>query len=182
MLSYHADATIETNPYELGLDRLVAVDSEVEFIGKDALAPHPRRGTPAAPGRPRHRHGPADRAQHHVLAESPRRASGPAKVTSAVWSPRLEQNIALAMISTLSTPMPARQLAVETNLGPTGRRGRRQAVLRPEEIDHDRRKPLVVDRPSLDATTAKICRWPTTVRPPQPCERLQPTARNYRRG
>ncbi|MEL0140141.1 MAG: hypothetical protein VW800_07210, partial [Acidimicrobiaceae bacterium] len=27
MLSYHADATIDTNPFELGLDRLVAVDS-----------------------------------------------------------------------------------------------------------------------------------------------------------
>ena len=37
MLSYHADATIDTNPFELGLDRLVAVDSDVDFIGKDAL-------------------------------------------------------------------------------------------------------------------------------------------------
>ena len=37
MLSYHADATIDTNPFELGLDRLVAVDSAVDFIGKDAL-------------------------------------------------------------------------------------------------------------------------------------------------
>src|SRR6056297_564513 len=37
MLSYHADADIHTNPYELGLDRLVNVDMEADFIGKFAL-------------------------------------------------------------------------------------------------------------------------------------------------
>ena len=34
MLSYHADADINTNPFELGLDRLINLDSEVNFIGK----------------------------------------------------------------------------------------------------------------------------------------------------
>ncbi len=37
MLSYHADADINTNPFELGLDRLVNLESEINFIGKDAL-------------------------------------------------------------------------------------------------------------------------------------------------
>ena len=37
MLSYHADADINTNPFELGMDRLVNLDSEINFIGKDAL-------------------------------------------------------------------------------------------------------------------------------------------------
>ena len=37
MLSYHADADINTNPFELGLDRLVNLDSEINFIGKEAL-------------------------------------------------------------------------------------------------------------------------------------------------
>ena len=37
MLSYHADADIHTNPFELGLDRLVNLESNVDFIGKDAL-------------------------------------------------------------------------------------------------------------------------------------------------
>ena len=37
MLSYHADADIHTNPFELGMDRLVNVDMEAEFIGKFAL-------------------------------------------------------------------------------------------------------------------------------------------------
>ena len=37
MLSYHADADINTNPYELGLDRLVNLDIEANFVGKNAL-------------------------------------------------------------------------------------------------------------------------------------------------
>ena len=37
MLSYHADADIYTNPYELGFDRLVNPDLEADFIGKFAL-------------------------------------------------------------------------------------------------------------------------------------------------
>ena len=37
MLSYHADADINTNPFELGLDRLVSLDSDIDFIGKHAL-------------------------------------------------------------------------------------------------------------------------------------------------
>ena len=37
MLSYHADADINTNPFELGMDRLVNLDMEADFIGKAAL-------------------------------------------------------------------------------------------------------------------------------------------------
>ena len=32
MLSYHADADINTNPFELGLDRLVNLENENKFI------------------------------------------------------------------------------------------------------------------------------------------------------
>ena len=38
MLSYHADADINTNPFELGLDRLVNLNVSHDFIGKKALA------------------------------------------------------------------------------------------------------------------------------------------------
>ena len=37
MLSYHADADINTNPFELGLDRLVSLENDINFVGKDAL-------------------------------------------------------------------------------------------------------------------------------------------------
>ncbi|SEO16674.1 aminomethyltransferase [Salinihabitans flavidus] len=44
MLSYHADADINTNPYELGLDRLVNPEMTAEFVGKFALRRIRERG------------------------------------------------------------------------------------------------------------------------------------------
>ncbi len=98
MLSYHADADIHTNPYELGLDRLVNLDIEAEFIGKQALRQIRDRGI-------------ARKQVGLQLTGSP--LQGPnttfwpihkndeqiGKVTSAVFSPRLQQNIALAMVA-----------------------------------------------------------------------------------
>ncbi|WP_349367401.1 glycine cleavage T C-terminal barrel domain-containing protein [Salinarimonas sp.] len=99
MLSYHADADINTNPFELGLDRLVNLDMEADFIGKAALRRIKEEGV--------------RRRQVGLIIDGPR-LKGPntrfwaiekngaaiGKVTSAVYSPRLEQNIALAMVST----------------------------------------------------------------------------------
>ena len=99
MLSYHADADAETNPYELGMDRLINPDMEVDFIGKAALL--------------RIRDEGVSRKQVGLIIESeplkgpnttfwPISKEGKAvgKVTSTVYSPRLEQNIALAMVAT----------------------------------------------------------------------------------
>jgi aminomethyltransferase len=98
MLSYHADADIHTNPFELGFDRLVNLDMEAEFIGKAALRRIKAEGV-------------TRKQVGLVLDGDP--LKGPnttfwsitvggetvGKVTSAVYSPRLEQNIALAMVS-----------------------------------------------------------------------------------
>ncbi|SMX50013.1 glycine cleavage T C-terminal barrel domain-containing protein [Maliponia aquimaris] len=97
MLSYHADADIHTNPYELGLDRLVNLDIEAEFIGKAAL----RRIRDA--GVRRMQVGliiDADPLQGPNTRFWPITRNGIeiGKVTSAVYSPRLERNIALAMV------------------------------------------------------------------------------------
>ena len=116
MLSYHADATIDTNPFELGLDRLVAVDSDLEFIGKAAL----RRIRDEGVARKQvgividcdPLTGPNTTFWPITVADEPVGA-----VTSAVWSPRLEQNIALAMVAVDQTGVGTR-LTVETNLGP----------------------------------------------------------------
>ena len=97
MLSYHADADIKTNPYELGLDRLVNLDSKVDFIGKEALKKIQQEGI--------------KRIQVGLELEC-EPLKGPnttfwsiqkedeviGKVTSAIYSPRLKKNIALAMI------------------------------------------------------------------------------------
>ena len=67
MLSYHADADINTNPYELGLDRLVNLDMEADFIGKAALRRIKEEGVSRQAGGSRHRRGPLERAEHYVL-------------------------------------------------------------------------------------------------------------------
>jgi aminomethyltransferase len=97
MLSYHADADINTNPFELGLDRLVNLDGEINFIGKEALKKIKQKGI---------------KRKQVGLELDCKPLKGPnttfwsiynndeviGKVTSAVYSPRLKKNIALAMI------------------------------------------------------------------------------------
>ena len=97
MLSYHADADIYTNPYELGLGRLVNLNIKNNFIGKDSLIKINNEGI--------------KRIQVGLIIKSqpfkgPNTTFWPifvgekniGKVTSAIYSPRLKKNIALAMI------------------------------------------------------------------------------------
>ena len=98
MLSYHADADISTNPFELGLDRLVNIDSSQEFIGKKALIKIRTEGVKKTQvglvlecdplAGPNTTFWPVKKGEQKV-----------GKVTSAVYSPRLKKNIALAMVS-----------------------------------------------------------------------------------
>lgn len=117
MLSYHADADINTNPFELGYDRLVNLDIEAEFIGKAAL----RRIKEAGPRRKQiglvidcaPLQGP--NTTFWVITQD---GTEIGKVTSAVYSPRLEQNIALAMVGAEHAVTGAK-VEVVTKSGPT---------------------------------------------------------------
>ena len=128
MLSYHADADIHTNPFELGLDRLVNLDIEANFIGKSALRRIKAKGV--------------ERKQVGLILDgAPLRGPNTSfwtitdkeetigKVTSAVFSPRLQKNIALAMVSVEYT-------ALETEL----------RVL----VGAQQRSAWVVERPFFD--------------------------------
>lgn len=122
MLSYHADADIHTNPYELGLGRLINPDMEADFIGKAALQ--------------RIRDEGVSRKQVGIVIEG-QPLTGPnttfwpiskegntvGKVTSAVYSPRLKQNISLAMVAIDSSAL---ETAVEVSM-PGGTRMARVA-------------------------------------------------------
>ncbi|OAN70681.1 glycine cleavage system protein T [Jannaschia sp. EhC01] len=117
MLSYHADADIHTNPYELGLDRLVNLEMDAEFIGKAAL----RRIKDE---------GPTRKQVGLIIDCDP--LNGPnttfwtvnqggesiGKVTSAVYSPRLEKNIALAMVA-VDVAVLGAEVEVVTTSGPS---------------------------------------------------------------
>ena len=99
MLSYHADADINTNPFELGFDRLVNLDTDINFIGKDALKKIKSNGI---------------KRKQIGLEIDCKPLSGPntnfwsihldnkkiGKITSAIYSPRLKKNIALGMVKT----------------------------------------------------------------------------------
>ena len=133
MLSYHADMDIRTNPFELGLERLVALDTDLDFIGKAALQKIRQQGP--------------SRKQVGLILEGDR-LPGPnttfwqveqdgrivGKVTSAVYSPRLEKNIALAMLDLQST-------AIGTRLSVVTRDGSRNAEV-VEKPFYDPRKQL----------------------------------------
>ncbi len=115
MLSYHADADIHTNPFELGFDRLVSLDNDIEFIGKAALKKIKAEGI---------------KRKQVGLEINCEPLSGPnttfwpikknnneiGKVTSAVYSPRLKKNIALAIVNIKNSEI-GTDLEVETNKG-----------------------------------------------------------------
>ncbi|WP_299843227.1 glycine cleavage T C-terminal barrel domain-containing protein [uncultured Jannaschia sp.] len=133
MLSYHADMDIGTNPFELGLDRLVDLDMEAEFVGKTALRQIRDAGV--------------SRRQVGLVIEAeplagpnttfwPIEARGETvgKVTSAVHSPRLGRNIALAMVASAEAEI-GTELKVALPSGPA----RATVVERPF---HDPKKRL----------------------------------------
>ena len=113
MLSYHADADVNTNPFELGLDRLVSLNSNIEFIGKEALKKIKNQGI---------------KRKQVGLEIICKPFPGPntafwsikkdndiiGKVTSAVYSPRLKKNIALAMVNIKNSQI-GNKLKVEIN-------------------------------------------------------------------
>ena len=98
MLSYHADADINTNPYEVGLDRLVNLDISANFIGKAALNKINKNGIK------RKQIGlildcEPLKGPNTTFWEITKHKNVVGKITSAVHSPRLKKNIALAMVS-----------------------------------------------------------------------------------
>ena len=97
MLSYHSDMDINTNPLELGLDKFLDLDKNFDFIGKNALIEIKNKGI-------------TRKQVGLIIDDDP--MEGPntyfwniekdnlniGRVTSAVYSPRLKQNIGLAMV------------------------------------------------------------------------------------
>ncbi|MDH3411017.1 MAG: glycine cleavage system protein T [Gammaproteobacteria bacterium] len=98
MLSYGADMTVEENPFEIGLGRLVDLDQPADYIGKAALREIAAKGVsrrlvgmeiegePVSPNR-----------QFWPLLDGKGEITG--RISSCVWSPRLKRNIALGIVN-----------------------------------------------------------------------------------
>lgn len=120
MLSYHADADIHTNPFELGLDRLVNLDIPTDFIGKAALQRIKEEGVSRKqvglqidmePLK-----GPNTTFWPLLSCYLANRGEVVGKVTSAVYSPRLVMNIALAMVAVEYSEL-GTELEIRTSAG-----------------------------------------------------------------
>ena len=115
MLSYHADMTLANNPFELGMDRLVDLDMDADFISKAALQKIAREGV-----RQRQVGLTFDGAPIPGSNDDfwPIKVAGQevGYVTSAVYSPRLEQNIALALVKAKYAEI-GTQISLETGFG-----------------------------------------------------------------
>ena len=97
MLSYQADMDYTVNPFELGLGRLVDLEMDANFIGKEALKKIKSEGVK------RHQVGieiSCTPLKHPNTSYWPILVGSEevGHITSAVYSPRLDKNIALAMM------------------------------------------------------------------------------------
>jgi aminomethyltransferase len=97
LLNYWEDLTEETNPYEVGLGNFVDLDQEVNFIGKAALKETKSAGIKRKlVGLTIHSEPMYQQAQPWQV-ECDGEVVG--KITSAVYSPDLDQNIAYALVA-----------------------------------------------------------------------------------
>jgi glycine cleavage system aminomethyltransferase T len=115
ILNFGADMTLEDNPYQVGLDRLVDAGKDQDYMGKEALS------RIASEGVDRKLVGVqigGDRLLFNDRKWQVRDQSGQAigRVTSALYSPRLEMNIGYAWVPMELAALGSR-LTVETPAG-----------------------------------------------------------------
>lgn len=117
LLSYGNDILYGENPYECGLDRYCNLDRPIEFIGRAALE------KVAAQGPARKIRGLRIEGAPSLPAAEPWPVHGQGRrigeVRSAVWSPRMNSNIANAMLDRAFWPV-GTEVQVETPSGPIG--------------------------------------------------------------
>jgi glycine cleavage system aminomethyltransferase T len=135
IFNWGADMTYENNPYEMGLDRLVDLDIDADFMGKDALTRIRDHGI-----RRKIVGVDIDGSRFPTLnfTKWPVRADGEivGKVTSAVYSPRLARNIGYAWV-------PVELAAERTTLDVESEWGERSATIVPMPfIDPEKQIPV----------------------------------------
>ena len=96
LLNYWEDITDQTNPFEVGLGRLVNLDQKTDFIGKEALKKIKALGIKRKlVGLVMHSEPLAQVAQPWPIEISDQVIG---EITSAIYSPDLEKNIAMGLV------------------------------------------------------------------------------------
>ena len=114
ILNYGVDMTIETNPFEVGLERLVDLDKPEPFIGREALKRVKAEGVKRKLSGVEIDGAKLDLNMTRWAVRAGDGAIG--QVTSAVYSPRLSKNIGYAMVP-VEHAAPGTKLRVDTEDG-----------------------------------------------------------------
>jgi glycine cleavage system aminomethyltransferase T len=115
ILNWGADMDASSNPFELGLDRLVDLDVELAFMGKDALRRIQAEGVSRKLVGVEIDGDPLDLNMTPWSAAIDGHEVG--RVTSAVWSPRLRKNVGYTWVPTEHAGTGS-ELTIETPDGP----------------------------------------------------------------
>jgi aminomethyltransferase len=116
LLNYWEDITDQTNPYEVGMGKFVAIDQDFDFIGKQALIKIREAGVKRKLVGLEIHSEPLARLAESWPVECDGRQVG--EITSAVYSPDLDKNIAIAMVGIESSELGA-QLLIDMGEGKT---------------------------------------------------------------
>ena len=103
LLSYGSYFSREHNPFTIGLDRLVDVDQDIDFIGKDALKKIKKNGPSSKLIGVEMDGNPIDKVPENfwpVLDENGKKVG---RLSRCFYSPRLKKNIGLAIVDTPSS-------------------------------------------------------------------------------
>ena len=103
LLSYGSDFGREHNPYTIGLDRLVDVDQDIDFIGKEALKKIKENGTTSKLIGVEMDGDPIDKVPEHFWTVLNLEGKKIGRLSRCIYSPRLKKNIGLAIIDSHAT-------------------------------------------------------------------------------
>ena len=103
LLSYGSDFGREHNPYTIGLDRLVDVDQDIDFIGKEALKKIKENGTTSKLIGVEMDGDPIDKVPEHFWTVLNLEGKKIGRLSRCIYSPRLKKNIGLAIVDSHAT-------------------------------------------------------------------------------
>ena len=134
ILNHGADMTLDNNPYEVGLGRLVDLDKKGDFIGKEALSRIKAEGVKRKLVGVEIDGAPVEFNMTRWAVS--RNGTAVGYVTSAIYSPRLEKNIGYAML-----PVEHGALGTQLTIAVPGVGDRPATVVRKPFIDPKKEIP-----------------------------------------